>query len=219
MMITEPLAILTSAAAELLTKPGATQALVAAIDLDREEHGEPTGGTAALAEVYMRATPGGLRAGPVSHSEMLRAIEETIERRPPVMGAALVLDADAVFADARRRVSVVFKLTVAISTVLAFLLLGGIAGAIIGALAGQAVWTVVFGAASAADVLGVIIYKPLTQLNNAIVSAQRLDLLFLSTRERLRDCRGHSQVEQQIACATRVWREMHSGLAALRGLA
>jgi hypothetical protein len=197
----DPLTILISVAAERLS--------------GLRETSEPFWQAMALGRQQNLAPPSRLRAASPPPSQRRRELEDDIPRFPPYMGIALALEPDAVFADARRRVSFVFKLTVAISTVLAFLLLGGIAGAIIGALLGHAVWAAVFGAVSAADMLGVIVYRPLAQIDGAIVSAQRLDLLFLSTRERLRDCRRQSELKEQIACATRVWQEMHAQLAAL----
>src|SRR5207237_6645314 len=111
-------------------------------------------------------------------------LEARLARSPAATAAALVLDPDAVFRDARKRVSLVFRINVVISTVLAFLLLGGIGGAIVAGFLGKAVWAGVFGGVAAIDVLGVLVYKPLNQINQSIVQTQRLDLLFLSVRSR-----------------------------------
>jgi hypothetical protein len=134
---------------------------------------------------------------------------------PVTVGAAFALEPDKVFADARRRVSLAFRVSMAIAICAAALLVVGVVGALIGAFMGKALWAAIFGGISAVDVLGALIYRPLKHVNAAVINAQRLDFLFLGWRERLRACQSLSVLEKRIECSTQIWLDMKKDLETL----
>ncbi|MDQ3812649.1 MAG: hypothetical protein M3347_01705 [Armatimonadota bacterium] len=133
-------------------------------------------------------------------------------------GAALAISSDSVFRDARRRINLVFMFNLGLSIVLAVILLAGVAGAVASAVfLKQNTWAAIFGGVSAADLLGLYIFKPLVAVNSAIVAAQRMDLLHLRMYEQLKTCQGHEVLAERIACQTVVWKEIQEELSKLAG--
>jgi hypothetical protein len=74
----------------------------------------------------------------------------------------------------------VFKMNLGVAIILAIILLMGIGGAVFSAVFLQrSIWAVTFGGVAAADMIGLYVFKPLTAINSAIVSSQRLDAVHL----------------------------------------
>jgi hypothetical protein len=119
---------------------------------------------------------------------------------------ALAIGPQAVFQDARRRIGLVFRINLAVSIVLAIILLGGIGGSVFSAVfLKNSIWALALGGVSAADAIGVYVYKPLAAINEALIGATRLDALQLRLSEQLSQCAQHSDLEARIRCQTNVW--------------
>jgi hypothetical protein len=119
---------------------------------------------------------------------------------------ALAISPEAVFGDARKRIALVFKINLAVSIVLAAILLVGIGGAVYSAVFIQkAIWSLAFGGLSVADLIGVYVFKPLSAINAALIGATRLDTLQLRLNQQLSQCAGHDDLEARIRCQTAVW--------------
>jgi hypothetical protein len=143
----------------------------------------------------------GREATPKENEPIVAELAES----PRAVGTALALDADTVFSDSRKRLSLAFKINVVVTTALSVLLLVGIGGAIVAGLTGRAGWAAAFGGIAAGDVLGLYFYKPLERLSTSLRETQRLELLIVSTRERLAGCLAHADRVEQAKCAERVW--------------
>jgi hypothetical protein len=138
--------------------------------------------------------------------------------RTELGAAALAISPDAVFGDARHRMSLVFKLNLAIAITLAIILFGGLGGAVYSAVfVGNNIWATVFGGISAADVIGLLVFKPLTAINSALIGTQRLEMLHLRLRQQLDLCAQHKRLHERIQCQTLVWESIQQDLAALAG--
>ncbi len=131
---------------------------------------------------------------------------------------ALAISPEAVFVDARRRMSVVFRLNLAVAIVLAIILLGGIGGAVFSAVfLRNSTWSFAFGGISAADLLGVYVFKPLSAINASLLGTQRLEMLQLRLSQQLSTCAQHEKLERRIECQTVVWESIQRELAILAG--
>jgi hypothetical protein len=138
----------------------------------------------------------------------------------PVAALALAVHPEAVFTDARRRINIVFKFNLAVSIALAIILLGGIGGAVFSALfLKNSIWAIVFGGISAADAVGVYVYKPLTTINEALVGTTRLDTIQLRLNQQLVQCSEYTNLQDRINCQTNVWDAIQRELSALGGVA
>lgn len=143
----------------------------------------------------------------------------SLGREPPkvpssVAGATLTF-APEVFADARRRIAVMFKINVALSAVLAVILLAAIIACVVFAFAGHSAWSLAFGGVSAADILGVYVLKPLSAISDTVVASQRLEVVHLRLQEQMRSCGDVDDVDRRIECQTQVWEAIQKELAAL----
>lgn len=146
----------------------------------------------------------------------------TVESTPSVQVGATILaiSPDQVFRDARKRIDLVFKLNLGLAIVLAVILLGGIAGAVISAVFFEkTIWALVFGGISVGDVIGAYALKPLTAINAAIIGAQRLEAIHLRLSEQLKACSEHLDLEQRIRCQTTVWQAIQHDLSTLAVIA
>ena len=133
--------------------------------------------------------------------------------------AGLALDADAVFADARRRIENVFRLNVALLAALALILLIGIGGAIYsGLFLHSNVWPLVFGGVTVVDLAGVYVLKPVAAINRALLATQQIDLLYLRLREGLKDCESLPDPKAFIECRNAVWDRVWADLSALSAI-
>jgi hypothetical protein len=146
-----------------------------------------------------------------------REVKGTDSPEQRELGAiALAISPTAVFSDARHRMSLVFKLNLAVAIILAIILLSGLGGAVYSALfLRNNIWASVFGGISAADVVGLVVFKPLTAINSALVGTQRLELIQLRLSQQLQACGQHEELQQRIACQTLVWDTIQKELALL----
>lgn len=208
----DPLAMVSSAAVEVLHRR------VPNIGNVVEFLGKGMAGTLlhrdALDEAVEQAP---VSVGPESSTYLPPGVRSVLTDSPAVIGALLALDADAVFAEARRRVRLVFRISMAVSTALALLLLSAVAAALVFAFLGRTTWALAFGGVSAADVVTVWVSKPLGEMQAASLAAQRLDFLTLSARERLRGCQAHQAFHDRIDCCSRVWEALRSELGGVQG--
>jgi len=131
---------------------------------------------------------------------------------------ALAISPQAVFSDARQRMSVVFKINLGVAITLAVILLGGLGGAVYSAVfLHNNIWATVFGGVSTADVIGLWALKPLTAINHSLVETQRLEMLQLRLSQQLDECSHHDTLEERIKCQTVVWDTIQKELAILAG--
>jgi hypothetical protein len=137
--------------------------------------------------------------------------------KPEVVGLALAFGPDAVFQDARKRTGLVFKLNLGFAIILGIILLSGIAGSLYSALIlGKAAWATAFGGISAADLIGLYAFKPLTAMNSALVSATRLDNMQLRLKMQLEQCDKYANIEDRLRCQTGVWEAVQKELESLK---
>lgn len=133
-----------------------------------------------------------------------------------VAAIALAISPQAVFNDARQRMSIVFKVNLAVAIVLAIILLSGLGGAIYsGIFLRSNLWASIFGGVSAADVIGLMVFKPLTAINSALIGTQRLELIQLRLSQQLQTCAEHVQLQRRIECQGLVWDTIQKELALL----
>jgi hypothetical protein len=133
-----------------------------------------------------------------------------------VGATALAISPEAVFTDARRRMSMVFQLNLAVAIALAVILVGGIGGAVFSAVVLQkSIWSIAFGGVSAADLLGLYVFKPLSAMNASLVGTQRLEMLQLQLSQQLSSCEQLPSLEERIKCQATVWDTIQQQLAKL----
>lgn len=152
--------------------------------------------------------------------EMVRTGDEAMRAESPKqreLGAiALAISPQAVFKDARQRMNLVFKVNLAVAIVLAIILLSGLAGAIYsGIFMRSNLWASIFGGVSAADVISLMVFKPLTAINSALIGTQRLEMIQLRLSQQLQACEEHQQLQQRIDCQTLVWDTIQKELSLL----
>jgi hypothetical protein len=132
-------------------------------------------------------------------------LEQSPEQRQ-IGALALAISPQAVFSDARQRMELVFKINLAVAIVLAVILLGGLAGSVYSAIfLHNNIWASVFGGVSAADVIGLLVFKPLTAINTALIGTQRLEMLQLRLSQQLDACALHERLDARIECQSAVW--------------
>lgn len=136
--------------------------------------------------------------------------------RPNLESIALALTPDDFLRTAAKRTRLVFRVKLGILIALSMILLVGIAGSIVSALSGKSIWAVVFAGASIADIVGLVILKPLAAMEQALVSAQRVDLVHVRFRQQLLQCEQF-EAEERFACSAKVWDRIQQDLEALGG--
>jgi len=102
-----------------------------------------------------------------------------------------------------------------VSIALAVILLGAASAAIVLGILGENAWAAVAGGVTMADLLGVLIYKPLAAINRSLVATQRIDIVHLAARERLRAIPDIQNPEKRVAAAKSVWEEIKADLQGL----
>jgi hypothetical protein len=76
-------------------------------------------------------------------------------------------------------------------------------------------WSFAFGGISAADLLGVYVFKPLSAINASLLGTQRLEMLQLRLSQQLITCAQHEKLERRIECQTLVWDSIQKELSLL----
>ncbi|WP_406231318.1 hypothetical protein [Nocardia sp. NBC_01009] len=102
-----------------------------------------------------------------------------------VAGGLALTDTDEFFRQARRRIDLVFKIRLAIALLIATVLIGTIVGAIVGLALGNTALASGLGATALVDLIGAGVYKPLEKIRQALMDAQRLDMIHLSAKQQL----------------------------------
>src|SRR2546423_10277459 len=157
-----------------------------------------------------------LAAAPAAPRESNSVANAGAAPDPEVSALALTISPNDVFHDARRRINQVFKLNLAVSIVLAVILLGGIAGSILSALVlHEGLWSIMFGGLSAGDLIGVYIFKPLQAAQSALISSQRLDMMHLMFNQQVQSCAQYKSLEDKISCQGKLWTRINDELSAL----
>lgn len=133
-----------------------------------------------------------------------------------VGAAALAIDADSVFRDARKRVARLLTINIALAIVLASILVIGLGGVVIaGIVLGRATATLVFGGMTFADVLALAFTRPFSVIGQTVVQGQRLDIAHLRLREQLRECDTYGSPSEKFECRTRAWDSIQAELRSL----
>jgi hypothetical protein len=127
----------------------------------------------------------------------------------------IALDSDSVFRDARRRAELVFKINVIVSLLLTVLFFFGVGAAIVLGVMGKDGWAIVAGGVTIADLAGLLVFKPLSQINASVIETQRLDIVHLSARQRLQEISNIESAEERVAAATSVWNDIKTDLQGL----
>lgn len=142
---------------------------------------------------------------------------DRLESDPKVPPAGLALDPDRVFQDARTRLTLVFRINLALSLLIAGILIGGIIAGVILASTGNGGLATIFGAVAFADLIVAAVYRPLDQVNASLLNTQRLDMIHLSTRERLQAARAIPDLDKRIEATNAIWEQIKADLASLAG--
>lgn len=140
-----------------------------------------------------------------------------VKLEPSKQAAIAVLarmDPDRVFADARRRVSLVFKIRLWIALVLAVVLVGALAGVVVSLAMGQTELATGLGVAVIADLISLTVFKPLDKIRENLVDTQRLDLLHLMARQQLTEAEA-LPLEERLTFQQGVWKDVLDQVAAL----
>jgi hypothetical protein len=126
-----------------------------------------------------------------------------------------ILLSDTVFQDARRRVILVFRLNIALSLAVSLILIGAITTSIVLGFFGRDVWATALGGVAMLDLVGAALYRPLAQINRALVRAQQIDMLVLSARERLRVVGDIAEANDLATATLHAWADILADLKAL----
>lgn len=135
----------------------------------------------------------------------------------PQQAAAALTLAPQLFADARRRISLMFRLRLGLALILAVVLIGAIGVAIFAAFQGNNGLALIFGGLSLIDILAFAFGKPLKAVTDVVVASQRLELLHLRVQVDIKSCAQLSQPEARIQCQMDVWTAIQAELAAMGG--
>jgi hypothetical protein len=135
---------------------------------------------------------------------------------PSIGAAALSIDADSVFRDARARVDRMVRLNITLAVVLASVLVAGIAGVIVcGVVLDRNVAAIAFGGMAFADVLGLVFTKPFSLITSSVVQSQRLEIAHLRLREQLVDCDSYEDAQARFQCRSTAWDKLQDELRSL----
>ncbi|MDQ6946787.1 MAG: hypothetical protein M3256_11105 [Actinomycetota bacterium] len=147
-----------------------------------------------------------------SDSEPLGAGLDRADPEVVVGGVALATDAQAVFDAVRRRIGVTFRVALAITVVLAALLVAGILGALGSAIAGNSGLALGGAGIALASLFGAYAYKPIDQLYAAVRKSQQLELANLMARQRLEECARQENPQERVRCGEQVWTDVMKAL-------
>ena len=140
---------------------------------------------------------------------------EDINSIPVEAGGLALSMSTEVITTARRRISLVFKLNVALALALAFILFGGVTICIGSAIFGHNLWATVFGGVAVGDLLGIYLFKPIATISAAVVASQRLELVHMRLVAQLAECAKQQNVDKRVACQTAVWDSIQRDLTAM----
>ncbi len=119
----------------------------------------------------------------------LRAADTAEKGDPPtsptVAGGLALTDVDEFFRTAKGRVDVVFKARFSIALIIAAVLVSTVVGAIIGLAIGNPALAGGLGGAALLDLITAGVYKPINKIRDALIDAQRLDMIHLSAKQQL----------------------------------
>ena len=138
-----------------------------------------------------------------------------LETSPKATEAAFALSPDAVFNEARARLRLFFRINVGVCLAVSTVLVGALAAALVLALVGRTALAGVFGALSLGDIVFAAAYGPLKRIEAALVATQRLDIIHLSTRERLSAAQELTDPSARVRETERIWEDIKNDLAAL----
>lgn len=127
-----------------------------------------------------------------------------------------VLELDAVFLDARRRVAMVFRANMVLSLTAAATLIGTTAATVVFSLLGRTTWAAALGGVALLDLIGAAVYKPLEQMSRALDKAQKIDMLMAYSRDRLKAIDHSAGNENQAVATEQAWADVMAALRELR---
>ncbi len=157
----------------------------------------------------------GLPDPDTSVNESTKRLADRLESSPKATEAGLALSPDAVFRETRTRLRLFFRINVGVCLAVSTILIGALAASIILALMGETTLAAVFGALTLGDILFAAVYGPLNRIETALLATQRLDIIHLSTRERLQAARELSDPAARARETERIWDDIKNDLAAL----
>ena len=131
------------------------------------------------------------------------------------MGSTTGLGLDAAFLDAHRRVAVVFRVNIALSLTGAVTLMGATAAAIVFGFLGRDVWATALGGVALLDLIGAAVYKPLDQINRILTEIERVDMLMVAARERLKVVENAPAADRAVM-VKQIWSDILTDLKELR---
>lgn len=123
---------------------------------------------------------------------------------------------DAVLRDARWRTALVFRVNILLSLVIAFILIGAMTTGIIIGFLGNHVSATALGGVALLDLIGAAVYRPLAQVNRAYVKAQRIDMLTVSARDRLRAADAIQDPGERMTASKIAWSSILDDLDAVQ---
>jgi len=130
---------------------------------------------------------------------------------------AFVLAPGAVFMTARQRSQVQFYVHVVLLVLFALVGLGSITMVIVSSLMlHENLWGLVFGGLGVADVVGVLLYKPLSKMMGTHLLLHRWDVANGEAQDLLQDCQRFSAVDERMSCKRKVWETLHARLGSLK---
>lgn len=142
---------------------------------------------------------------------------ETRRRAKRSMGEAdFGLEADRIFRDARRRVALVFWINIVLACTIALVLVSAISAGIVFGFLGHDVWSTALGGVALLDLIGAAVYRPLSQVNNALIRSEQIDIVMLSARQCLREI-NESSAPGNLA-AQQAWVSVLAELKALENI-
>jgi hypothetical protein len=157
--------------------------------------------------------------------ELAREASARVEQEPTevaseearlIAAVALAISPESVFQDARRRANAVYRFHLVTTIALAGILIGAVICAVVfSVVSREPIWLLVFGGVSAADVLGLYLYKPLTVMRDALVATQRIDTAYLRLQQQLDACSQYTDLTERISCQTAVWDKVTGELTSL----
>ena len=180
-------------------------------------------GTAAIGSpepelgAYYGNSTGGIdrlyEAGEITELERKARIKAT--RTPAVEAVALAMNAEEFVRESRKRVRRVFTFHLSATIALAVLLIAAIAAAFGFFILGDTRSALAFGGISLAELVGTLVYQPLSRCQAALVASQTLELLIFQTWEQVQACKQHGELKDRIRCMNKTWTTLHATLRSM----
>lgn len=157
--------------------------------------------------------------------EALEALELYVATEPEVASSAAAARStptnveappvEKIFADARRRISLGFRIRLGIAIALVSVLIVGIAGCVVAGLLGEAIWASAFGGIATLDLITFAFSKPLKAITDAVAETQRLEIAHLRLVSELKSCQAYTDTTRRIECEAKAWASVEASLTSI----